>query len=261
MKNRDTIKSIPLGDVKCIWMTAGALDYKLCNRNYDCDSCEFYYAMRRDMSSSASVPMGDHSGDSAIEFGDRILSILKNYNLKTGLLYKENHTWIRVVDSEKVQVGLDAFAANLLPKNKTIVLPVTGNYIEQDSPCGWITVGESTYTIKSPVSGFVTDVNYDLIRSSDIINSSPYQQGWLFYVKPSGFLKEEKHLLKYTDMRRITENDIEKITRKIFSDHELTQSSVGQTMMDGGAPLTHLFDILGPKRFGSVLSCIFKFFV
>ena len=262
MKYQDNIKSIPFGEVKCIWMTAGAVDYKLCSRAYECDSCEYYETMSKGISESnipeASEPdYISHEDD----FGKRIFSILKNYDLKEGLLYKENHTWVRIINSEKLQVGIDSFAGNLLPKNKTIVLPVSGNFVDAGQPCSWITVGESIYTIKSPVSGFVTEVNYDLIRSTESLSSSPYDDGWLFYIKPSKFHKEEKNLLEVSDMTRLTERDIEKINRKITVELLPQTSMIGSTMMDGGVSLTHIFDMLGPKKFDTILSCIFKFFV
>jgi glycine cleavage system H protein len=262
MKYQDNIKSIPLGEVKCIWMTAGAVDYKLCRRSYECDSCEYYDTMRQGITES-NAPETPEKGDSYQEddVGKRIKRILENYDLKTGLLYKENHTWVRIINSAKLQVGIDSFAGNLLPKNRTIVLPVEGNYLNADQPCSWITIGDSAYTIKSPVSGYVTEVNYDLIRSSEFLSSSPYDAGWLFYIKPSKFHKEEKNLLKVSEMNRLTKLDIEKINRKISFEFIRPDSPVGNTMMDGGVSLNHLFDIVGPKKFNTILSCIFKFFV
>lgn len=44
-ENKEGMKVIPIGERKCIWMDAGAVSYKLCTNYYQCNICEFDFAM------------------------------------------------------------------------------------------------------------------------------------------------------------------------------------------------------------------------
>ena len=44
-ENKQGMKVIPMGERKCIWMEAGAVSYKLCTNHYQCNTCEFDFAM------------------------------------------------------------------------------------------------------------------------------------------------------------------------------------------------------------------------
>lgn len=54
---------IPAGELKCIWMVAGVLSYKLCNRAFQCDSCPLDRVLQT---------MDDHGGPAASQ-GVRLL--------------------------------------------------------------------------------------------------------------------------------------------------------------------------------------------
>ena len=44
-ENKQGMNVIPMGERKCIWMEAGAVSYKLCTNHYQCNTCEFDFAM------------------------------------------------------------------------------------------------------------------------------------------------------------------------------------------------------------------------
>jgi hypothetical protein len=44
---RSALESLMTGlPLKCVWMQAGNVDYKLCDREYECDECPFDQAIR-----------------------------------------------------------------------------------------------------------------------------------------------------------------------------------------------------------------------
>jgi glycine cleavage system H lipoate-binding protein len=46
MKRRGSMKIVPPGKKKCIWMEAGVVSFKLCDNNYDCPTCAYDHAMQ-----------------------------------------------------------------------------------------------------------------------------------------------------------------------------------------------------------------------
>lgn len=45
-EKRESIKIVPPGKKKCVWMEAGVVSYKLCDNNYDCSTCVYDHAMQ-----------------------------------------------------------------------------------------------------------------------------------------------------------------------------------------------------------------------
>lgn len=46
MGRRESMKIVPPGKKKCMWMEAGVVSYKLCDNNYDCSTCVYDHAMQ-----------------------------------------------------------------------------------------------------------------------------------------------------------------------------------------------------------------------
>jgi glycine cleavage system H protein len=104
------------------------------------------------------------------------------------LKYTKDHEWIKV-EGDTVTVGITAFAQDELGEIVFIELPDVGSDIGvSDSLC----VVESTKAasdVYAPLSGKVSAVNEALQDQPDLVNSSPYADGWM--VKLSGVSEEE----------------------------------------------------------------------
>jgi glycine cleavage system H protein len=76
--------------------------------------------------------------------------------------------------------------------------PALGNQIEQFEDVGSIESGKAVYEIISPVSGTITAVNEKLLEEPELINQSPYEQGWIVEVEMTDF-ESDKDLLHEFD--------------------------------------------------------------
>jgi glycine cleavage system H lipoate-binding protein len=45
-EKRESMKIVPPGKKKCVWMEAGVVSYKICDNNYDCPTCVYDQAMQ-----------------------------------------------------------------------------------------------------------------------------------------------------------------------------------------------------------------------
>lgn len=101
------------------------------------------------------------------------------------LKYTESHEWLRLEDDGLVTVGISDHAQELLGDLVYVELPEVGlEFVAGDESCVVESV-KAASDVYMPISGEIMEVNEALADEPEIINSSPYDNGWLFRVKPS----------------------------------------------------------------------------
>lgn len=103
-------------------------------------------------------------------------------DLPEELKYTEEHEWV-LVEDDIALVGITDFAQEQLGEIVFLELPEVGDQLEAGKPFGVIESAKAVSDIYAPVSGEVIEVNDELPDTPDIINSSPYEDGWLVKVK------------------------------------------------------------------------------
>jgi len=104
--------------------------------------------------------------------------------IQDDLLYTESHEWVRV-DGDLATIGISDFAQHELGDIVFVELPEVGSKVSAGEPCGSIEAVKAVEDLISPVSGKVEEKNGDLEDSPDLINKSPYEEGWLLKVRLS----------------------------------------------------------------------------
>ena len=100
------------------------------------------------------------------------------------LHYSEEHEWVRV-EGDVVVIGITDFAQDQLGDIVYVDLPDVGGQVESGSVVGELESTKSVSDVFCPVSGEVVARNESLDGGSEVINSDPYGEGWLFKVRPS----------------------------------------------------------------------------
>jgi glycine cleavage system H protein len=100
------------------------------------------------------------------------------------LKFLESHEWARIEDDGTVTVGISNHAQELLGDIVFVELPEAGSNIEIKASVAVVESVKAASDVYTPISGEVMEVNENLVSSPEIINSSPYNQGWFFKVKP-----------------------------------------------------------------------------
>ena len=95
------------------------------------------------------------------------------------LRYTESHEWVEVLENGNVRVGITEFAQNALGDIVFVELPEEDSFAIGDE-CGVVESVKTASDIYAPVSGKVVAVNEALEDSPEIMNESPYDDGWLF---------------------------------------------------------------------------------
>lgn len=101
-----------------------------------------------------------------------------------GLKYSEEHEWLRMEGGAAV-IGITHFAQDSLGDVVFVELPEVGADVEQFEKMGEIESVKAVSDLYSPVGGRVVEVNDSLNDSPELVNDSPYEEGWMIKVEVS----------------------------------------------------------------------------
>ncbi|PWZ46273.1 Glycine cleavage system H protein, mitochondrial [Zea mays] len=93
-----------------------------------------------------------------------------------GLKYTQSHEWVKTTGD---------VATGHLGEVVFVELPEPGTKVAAGGPFGNVESVKATSDVNSPISGEVVEVNAKLSETPGLINTSPYEDGWMIKVKPS----------------------------------------------------------------------------
>ena len=96
--------------------------------------------------------------------------------------YTEEHEWV-MVEKELATIGISDFAQDALGDVVFVELPEVGAVLEAGKPFGVVESVKAVSDIYAPISGIVEEINEDLIEAPEIINTSPYEDGWMIKIR------------------------------------------------------------------------------
>ncbi len=102
------------------------------------------------------------------------------------LRFTEEHEWVRLEDDgDEVIIGITDFAAGELGDIVFIELPEQGAVVTESESMGTIEAVKTVADIYAPVSGTVTEVNVVLENRPELVNDSPFDEGWFVKIRMS----------------------------------------------------------------------------
>jgi glycine cleavage system H protein len=154
-------------------------------------------------------------------------AFVAGFGLPEHLRYHPGHTWALAESPSLVRVGLDDFAARLLGKVETILLPQRGRWVRQGQPLvTFFRDGVQTKMV-SPIEGVVADVNDTVLKDPALSLRDPYGEGWLITVQSPDAATSFRNLLSGAVARGWMEEAAGRLRAKI-------PSLAGAVAQDGG---------------------------
>ncbi|MGV1005235.1 MAG: glycine cleavage system protein GcvH [Candidatus Nanopelagicales bacterium] len=99
------------------------------------------------------------------------------------LRYSDEHIWVRREGPREVSIGLTAWAKGELGDAVSVELPEAGQTVSSGEVCGQVESARSVQEIYAPVDGLVLEANGELVESPELLDASPYGEGWLLEVQ------------------------------------------------------------------------------
>ncbi|HCE58612.1 MAG TPA: hypothetical protein DER09_12490 [Prolixibacteraceae bacterium] len=126
----------------------------------------------------------------------------QTFEIPNGLFFDKSHTWIFMEKDGQVKIGIDDFIPKVTGRFTRVIMKNPGDTVKRKEPVVQLIQHGKQISIYSPVSGVITDFNEDLVTSPDTINNSPYEEGWIYQIEPSNWLRESSFFklgLQYRD--------------------------------------------------------------
>jgi glycine cleavage system H protein len=101
------------------------------------------------------------------------------------LKYTKSHEWVRIAPDGTVTVGITDHAQDLMGDMVFVDLADVGTKVDKGEDCAVVESVKAASDVYAPLSGEVVAVNEALATAPELINKDPYDQGWIFRLKPS----------------------------------------------------------------------------
>jgi glycine cleavage system H lipoate-binding protein len=218
----------------CLWMSAGLLSYKLCDRGFDCDRCPLHAALR-------GVPLAVETRRRADDFPD-------------DRLYSSGHTWLKPSgsDGRRYRLGLDCFATALIARPRRIRYGASRRVRGPGETVCEIELDRGRLSVGTPIRARPGRRNGALAGDPAAIVTAPYGRGWILELARAddGGLDD---LVPAREAREQAQCDLRWFRRRVALELLSESEAAGPTLPDGGELITDLRQILGPARYLELL--------
>ena len=108
---------------------------------------------------------------------------INELNFPDDIRYAESHEWARP-QGDTVKVGISDYAQDQLGDIVFVEMPGAGETFEKGAEFGTVESVKAVSELYMPVGGEVVAVNTSLDDSPEMVNNTPYTDGWMIEVKP-----------------------------------------------------------------------------
>jgi glycine cleavage system H protein len=106
-------------------------------------------------------------------------------NAPEGLYYSEAHAWLQLEDGNTGRIGITDFAQQALGDVMHVELPDLAQVVAAGEQVLLVESVKTASDVPSPVSGIVVAVNEALRKTPELLNTSPYDKGWIYRIRLS----------------------------------------------------------------------------
>lgn len=105
-------------------------------------------------------------------------------NVPANLKYTEQHEWLKL-DGDVATIGITDYAQGALGDLVFVELPAVGKKVKTGDAFVVVESVKAASEVYAPISGEVVEVNQALAKTPELINSAPYEGGWICKIKAS----------------------------------------------------------------------------
>jgi glycine cleavage system H protein len=239
------IPLLPDGSLPCVWMIAGLISYRLCDRGYECDHCPLDAAIR-----GVDLPAPGRGEAVPAE-------PLPEWGIREDRRYHPAYGWVEVVEAGRLRWGVDGLIARLYDRVTSVVLPAPSTDLTRGQIACWLVDDGELIPLRTPVSGKVLRVNQAVQRDPALVTASPYDDGWLVELRGAGPEGDAPGLGTAAERRESAARQIARLNRTALARLH-GEPAVGPTAADGGQRLTDIRRILGTRHYHHLVRAVLR---
>ncbi|HEX9763444.1 MAG TPA: glycine cleavage system protein GcvH [Acidimicrobiia bacterium] len=104
-------------------------------------------------------------------------------NVPDDLLYTVEHEWIRRLDGSRFRLGVTDYAQDQLGDVVYVELPQPGKSVARGDLVAEIESTKSVGEVYAPFDGTIAAANQSVADTPELVNTSPYEEGWLVEIE------------------------------------------------------------------------------
>jgi glycine cleavage system H protein len=122
-------------------------------------------------------------------------------NIPTNLKYTKDHEWVSI-EGDIATIGITDFAQSELGDIVYVEIETEGETIEAEEVFGSVEAVKTVSDLFMPISGEIIEFNSELDANPELVNSNPYENGWMIKVKISD-VSEVENLMSAEDYKEL----------------------------------------------------------
>ncbi len=257
MKNKDQASQNlwPSDEQPCIWMDAGVVSYKLCDRNHDCENCAFNASMQsRSLFSFdnalVTLDKARHNHDFEKETSpiERILAPFCQIAYDPSAFYGAEFWSIKPKGPRTCRIGLNDLGLKILPAVEKVIFPQNDSVLEKNDPFCKLVTKQGPMQFSFPVDGKIRFLNKDLLgmlrhsRNGENVDSWFAEFDLLRNEELAGFKKGSAAL----DFLLEQQNSV---VQALISAVNMQNEKERPTLQDGGVLIPDIKTIIGSQNY------------
>jgi glycine cleavage system H lipoate-binding protein len=164
------------------------------------------------------------------------------------MLFGRSHTWAFMEKDGAVRLGIDDFLQHVTGTITRVRTKSPGEKVQKGDRILSLVQKGKQLDIQSPLSGTITSVNEKLTVNTSVINSSPYNDGWVYTIEPDNWVQESRLMSmagKYIDRIRQEFTQIKDFLASLPGVGSERYASI--VLQDGGELKDGLLEEFGPE--------------
>jgi glycine cleavage system H lipoate-binding protein/ABC-type phosphate transport system substrate-binding protein len=169
--------------------------------------------------------------------------------IPAGLYFDKTHTWAFMEQNGMVKVGIDDFLQHITGAITRIKMKSQGDKVKKGEKILTIIQNGKQLNLYSPVSGIIKEQNESLDTDSSVINSSPYNEGWVYKIEPTNWLRENQLLFMADKQRQFIKSEFSRLKDFLAVALNGYSGKYAQiALQDGGELRDGILSDLGPEE-------------
>jgi hypothetical protein len=232
----DSEKYKSFDDVKCLWMKCGAVDYKICDKDFECENCDFDKNMLSKLKIKGNI---QEEIENMFSFGQHAVTFSHPYYHFCGGLM------VRYFLADNYYLGIEPFIAKFIDKHSVVKYGTGYDIIKIGDPILKISNGWGVVDVLSPFG-------FNFVEKLDLSNFFVNNRHWF------AVIETERHEILGSAINKKSYYDKLFETKLNLANLLKMSDNVGTTAYDGGTFLENWSDILGKNVYKALLEKLFS---
>jgi hypothetical protein len=225
-------------DLKCIWMSSSVVEYKLCDKDFDCENCQFDKVIRN---LAVDSKQQTSTGDNSVSVLDSLMKKVKNQVYESKNIYLRSQLMVKHLFADTYYLGINPIVLLFLDNI---------NSVKDAGHQGYILKNQALFRVEGEWGyiTFISPMNFTLLDKLNLNAEDILSNKWFAIISAD----EPEISTARIDRDQWYSNQVNSLN--LLNDYKLNTPKIGTTLMDGGVPVKNLNRLLGNTEYLKVLS-------